>query len=457
MRTTRGRSGASRPGDSIVTRPELVLSGRTWIGAKIQPVDIGIGPEGRIVRVARAIEGGPRHDVGDDLILPAATDLHVHFRDPGGSPDLESFESGSVGAALGGIGLFGEMPNTIPPVTDLERLEAKEARARGRLAVDGLLYAAATTPAQVRALARRAGGFKIYLSPTTGIETPTGTPALRELLTEIARTGLPVAVHAEDPARFRPSPDHPPATTAEWAAARPTEAERSAVEEVLAAAPSGLRLHIAHVTSPAVAERIAALGHSFEATPHHLLLAAGGTNDARFKVNPPLRSEPERAGLFRWFCEGRVPVLASDHAPHSRDDKARPFALAPSGMPGVETLLPLLLERVRAGDLSIPVLLAAAMDRPARWLGVPMGRVAVGHRANLLVVDFRERRPVAASTLHAPCGWTAYENWEAIFPKEHYRDGAAIVRGGEYVGDRGGRIVRPEFAPAERSDPVRGP
>jgi dihydroorotase len=154
------------------------------------------------------------------------------------------------------------------------------------------------------------------------------------------------------------------------------------------------------------------------------------------------------------FQRGLVPILASDHAPQSAELKARPFFEAPSGMPGAETMLPLFLSRVRDAGLDLPVLLRAAADRPARLLGLPQGRIAVGHRANLLVVDFRQRTEIRARSLHAPCGWTAFEGWPAIFPREHYLDGRLIVKDGEYVGGREGRVIRPEFA---SGDPASSP
>jgi dihydroorotase len=154
------------------------------------------------------------------------------------------------------------------------------------------------------------------------------------------------------------------------------------------------------------------------------------------------------------FQRGLVPILASDHAPQSSELKARPFMDAPSGMPNAETMLPLFLARVRDAELDLPVLVRAAADRPARLLGLPQGRIAVGHRANLLVVDFRRRTELRARSLHAPCGWTAFEGWPAIFPREHYLDGKLIVRDGEYVGAHEGRLLRPEFAPGESPSPA---
>jgi dihydroorotase len=423
--------------------PASILAGRAWVRGKLQPVEIAIGSDGRILSVGKVRTGAPRRDVGDAVIVPAATDLHVHLRDPGGSEDVENLATGTVGAAVGGVGLVGEMPNTRPAVTNVETLREKAARVRGRAAVDVLLYASPLDPRALDGLARSAGGFKLYLSPTTGIDRPVRADELDELLLRLERTQLPVSVHAEDPRLF--PPESRPRTPVEWNIARPDRAEEAAVD-ALARGPDGLRLHVAHVTTPRSAVRAQEHGLSFEATPHHLLLSERSGGDARFKVNPPLRSEADRASLWRSFCRGEIPILASDHAPHAASDKALPFDRAPSGVPGVETMLPLLLAQVRAGALTLDVLLRAACDRPARWLGQPIGRLAPGHRAHLLVIDFRERRTVVARQLHSPCGWTPFEGREAIFPREHYRDGVRIVTDGEYVGRSDGTTVRPEYA-----------
>jgi len=421
-----------------------ILAGRAWIGGRLQPAEIGIDDSGRIRAIARSLRGAHRRDVGDSVILPAATDLHVHFREPGGPGEVEDLASGTLQAALGGVGLVGDMPNHPHPITDVERLEAKASLIPGRAAVDVLLYASAVGAARLDRLAHHAGAFKLYLSPTTGISEVPDAAATARLLSELAQLDLPVTVHAEDPAEFsdRESLRNP----ADWDHARPGRAELAAIDRVLTA-PSRLRLHVAHVSTIEGAARLSAAGVSFETTPQHLLLSERSGTSPRFKVNPPLRTEAERRALWDAFARAQVPVLASDHAPHSAEAKSLPFALAPSGMPGVETMLPLLLDRVRTQALELPTLMAAACDRPARWLGQPIGRIAVGHRAHLLVVDFRTRRRLSARTLHAPCGWTAFEGWEAVFPIEHYRDGERIVEAGEFVGPRTGTVVRPEYAP----------
>jgi dihydroorotase len=440
-------SPVRRPPDhEDVTPPEPVgwiLAGRAFVRGRLQPVEIAVSDTGRIVSVGKVRSGGPRHDVGEAVILPSATDLHVHFRDPSPTAEAESMATGTMQAALGGVAVVGDMPNTDPPVNGVEALREKESRVAGRAAVDVLLYASPLGARNLETLARRAGAFKIYLSPTTNIPTPEPLAEVASLLQRLEPLGLPVSVHAEDPHRFAAVPQVLDAV--QWDGSRPPEAERAAVA-ALTRSPPGLRLNIAHATTAETVTLARSSGLSCEATPHHLLLSDRSPGGTRVKVNPPLRSEAQRRALWEAFARGEVPFLASDHAPHSLDAKDRPFPDAPSGMPGVETMLPLLLARVKAQELELSTLLAAACDRPARWLGQPQGRIAAGHRANLLVVDFRTSRRLTGSGLHAPCGWTAFEGWDGIFPREHYLDGHPIVMDGTFRDDHRGRVVRPEYA-----------
>ena len=276
------------------------------------------------------------------------------------------------------------------------------------------------------------------------MDEPPSVPATNELLRRVAATGSAVTVHAEDPTAFDETRGVADAPT--WDAARPAQAEERAFR-LLGDAPPSLRIHLAHVTTIQGLGLVRERGWSCEATAHHLLLSSNLAPDPRWKVNPPLRSRDEGHRLWERFANGEVTSLASDHAPHSFEAKRGPWASAPSGMPGVETSLPLMLARVRDGDLDLGALVASACDHPARWMGLPMGRLAPGHRGHLIVVDFKRLTRVQSSQLHAPCGWTAFEGHPAVFPVEHYHDGERILEDGEYIGRLTGRVVRPEYAP----------
>jgi dihydroorotase len=451
-----GRRDGSADGSSgsISGGFERVVAGRAWVRGKLQNVEIGIDDDGRIRRVAKDLRAsGDRLDLGELVVLPAATDLHAHFRDPGGAEAAESFVTGTEGAAIGGTGTVVDMPNTVPPVTDRERWEAKASWTRGRLAVDIVLFGSAASPRAIRSLAPVAGGLKLYLSPTTDVEDAFDPSEFPAILEAAAATGLGLSVHAEWPGRFRSLPG-PPASSEDWNRMRPPASETEAVERLLRG-PESLRLHVAHLTLASTADRVAAAHVSGEATPHHLLLSARSGDDGFRKTNPPLRSEADRAALWAKFVAGEIPVLASDHAPHFANSKSLPFEKAPSGMPEVETMLPMFLDLARSGAVPLPVVLATAMERPSRWLGLPVGRIAVGHRAHLIAVDFRKRSRIEGRRLRSPAGWSPFEGRYGIFPRFHLHDGQTIVEEGEYVGRSAGRVVRPEYAPSPASLSVR--
>jgi dihydroorotase len=421
-------------------RPERIFAGRLYRRGKLVPGEIGVDEEGMIVRVGKDLRGGRRIDFGDRVLLPSALDLHVHFRDPGPPNAPENLEAGTRQAALGGIAAVVDMPNTEPPLSTVLRLEEKLDRIRTRAFVDVLPYALVGDVERVAALSRVASGFKMYLSPTTGVPTPLSEEEGRRALEEVAATHLPLHIHAEDPQAFQ-TPRHLE-SLADWDQARPVQSEVRALEGILPG-PGNLRLHVAHVTTVEALEAVRAAGASAEATPHHLLLSTAHDRGAWGKVNPPLRSEENRRRLWEAFRQGQIPILASDHAPHAPEEKERPFAEAPSGVPGVETMVPIFLALARRGEIPLAQIVSCVSRRPALFLGLPLGALEEGREASFQVVDFRDRASVQARRLHAPCGWTPFEGYEAIFPQHHYMRGEPLVDDGEFVGASRGRPRRP--------------
>ncbi len=221
------------PPDPDARATALILAGRAWVRGRLEPVEIAIGEDGRIQSVGKLRRGAPRHDVGESVILPAATDLHVHFREPGGPGEVENLATGTLQAALGGVTLVGDMPNNPHAITDPERLEEKARLVPGRAAIDVLLYASPFGAASPEQLARYAGAFKLYLSPTTGITEVPGPEETTALLRRLAELDLPLSVHAEDPAGFVRG--EPPRDPAAWDAVRPPSAERAAIERLVTA------------------------------------------------------------------------------------------------------------------------------------------------------------------------------------------------------------------------------
>jgi len=411
----------------------LVLEGRVFFRGRLQSLALGID-DGRIVAVRKVLEGDEVHRYGDALILPGCVDLHVHFREPGFT-HKEDFASGTRSAALGGVTTIMDMPNTDPPVTTRQALEAKASMVRGRSAIDYGLYAAPRSAGSVARLAD-ATAFKVYMAETTG-GLRIDAEVLPEVLEAAGELGKVVAVHAEDEGAFRPEKE---VNLISHDRARPKEAEVRAVQRLRRIRGPG-PLHVAHVTCVEAIEAVPA-GVTTETTPHHLLLDHRHDLGAFGKVNPPLRGPEDRDALWRAFVDGRIDAVASDHAPHTEDEKREgPFDAAPAGVPGVATSFPLLLRKVKAGDLSLERLVATMATRPAAILGVEKGAIAVGRDADLIVVDPRRTERVTSRRLRYKCGWTPFEGLDGCFPQAVYVRGEAIVEDGELAAEGFGRPI----------------
>jgi len=223
-----------------------------------------------------------------------------------------------------------------------------------------------------------------------------------------------------------------------------SEAEAAAIRVLGDAARSATataRIHVAHISSMAAVRALEDTPFTSEATPHHLLLDREKPLAGRGKVNPPLRSAAERTELWKAFVDGRITTIASDHAPHTIEEKDLPFEEAPAGLPGVETMVPLLLRAVRRGELSLERLVDAAATRPAGLLRLEVGAIEVGHVANLMVVDPRALSVIRAKDLHSKCGWTPFEGFEGIFPEATYVHGELAAEARELVGEHHGRAI----------------
>lgn len=411
-----------------------VISGRVFFRGQLEPLSIGIDEKGQIAAIKKVLRGDEAIDHGDALILPGCVDLHVHMRDPG-LRRKEDFPSGTRSAAIGGVTTVADMPNTVPAVTTNTALEAKAAGLRGRAAVDYALYAAPQSAAAVPRLAH-AVAFKVYMAESTGNLEVT-VPRMEEILRAAEAQSKLVVVHAEDPGKFtkqkaRDLRGHD--------AARPKIAEEAAVV-TLARLRGEARVHVAHVTCVEALDKVPATA-TCEVTPHHLFLDSSKPLGASGKVNPPLRSPADRDALWDAFRNGRIDAVASDHAPHTLDEKSVAFEEAPAGLPGVATAFPLLMRRIRAGELDLPRLVSAMATRPAEILGIAKGTIEVGRDADLVVVDPRHIEAVTEKRVRYKCGWTPFEGMEACFPRAVYLRGETIVEDGEAVSEGQGRLIR---------------
>ncbi|HXW98967.1 MAG TPA: dihydroorotase [Methanomicrobiales archaeon] len=392
-------------------------------------------PEGRIVdiSVSRGLVAhagaGDRADETIDcaglLVLPGAVDMHVHMRGGARQGEKEDWGTGSRAAIAGGVTLVVDQPNTDPPLTTVEAFRSRVKEAERDSLCHFAVNAGGVPHAPLQELwAAGAMAFgEIFLVPSTG-STGVRPADMSRLLAEIHALGAPATIHAEEVFGGEDTdlPSH--------GRNRPPAGEVRAVDTAKAMAPRGMRLHFCHL-STADAVR-AALPHSTEATPHHLLLSQEdfGVDDPRGKVNPPLRSAADRANLFSSWAG--IQVLASDHAPHTVREKSGDFADAPSGIPGVETMIPLFIPKVLSGEIGLASLIAKTSMNPCSVLGIPAPGFTTGSRADFAIFG-NEVTTVHARDLHSRCGWTPFEGREAVFPSTVVLAGARVFDEGDFT------------------------
>jgi dihydroorotase len=436
---------------------DLIIKGGTVATPNgVAPADVAVtgGCIAAISAPGRTPGGAEAAEVFDAAglhVLPGAIDTQVHFREPG-SEHKEDLASGTAAAALGGIVAVFEMPNTAPSTLSAADLDDKLARARGRAWVDHAFFmgAAAENAAELGTLELLPGccGVKIFMGASTGSLLIEDDETLFEVLKHGRRR---VAVHAEDEARMRERvgiarEGGDPRFHPEW---RDVETARRATERLLRLARrAGRRVHVLHVTTAEEMPLLAAHKDiaTVEVTPQHLTLSAPDCYErlgTLAQMNPPIREARHREALWRAIADGVVDVIGSDHAPHTREEKAKPYPGSPSGMPGVQTLLPLLLDHMNAGRLSLARLIDLTSAGPARIYGIARkGRIAVGFDADFSIVDLKARREIAADWLAAKCGWSPFEGQRVTgWPMATVVRGRVVMREAELQGDPVGAPV----------------
>ena len=385
-------------------------------------------------------------------VLPGVIDTQVHFREPG-LEHKEDLETGTRGAALGGVtGIF-EMPNTNPTTSDGAALADKLRRARGRAWCDHAFYVGATGD-NAGLLARIEGlpgccGVKIFMGASTG-SLLVADDAHIEIVLRAGRRR--VAIHAEDEPRMQErraliKAGGGPAQHPVW---RDEESALRATTRALALArKTGRPVHILHVTSAAEMPLLAQHKDiaSVEVTPQHLTLAAPECYErlgTLAQMNPPVRDARHREALWRGLADGIVDVIGSDHAPHTREEKAKPYPASPSGMTGVQTLVPIMLDHVAAGRLSLERFVDLTSAGPQRLFNIAgKGRIALGYDADFTIVDLAHRRRIENSWIASRAGWTPFDGMTVTgWPR------ATIIRG---------RIVMhdDELQDAPAGEPIR--
>ena len=435
------------------TAADLILKGGTVVnhdGVGLRDVAIR---DGRIAGIGSfaASRGGETIDCRGLHILPGVIDTQVHLREPG-AEHKEDLATGGRAAVMGGVTTVFEMPNTRPLTVTAEALADKVRRASNRMYCDFAFFIGGTreNTAELPELERLPGcaGVKVFMGSSTGSLLVEDDDGVRAILRAIRRRA---SFHSEDEPRLRERRhlrvEGDPGTHPLW---RDEDVALTCTTRLVRLArETGKRVHVLHITT---AQEMAFLqAHkdvaSVEATPHHLTLVAPDCYQrlgTLAQMNPPVRDAAHRAALWHGLAQGVVDVLGSDHAPHTREEKAKPYPASPSGMTGVQTLVPLMLDHVHAGRLSLARLVDLTSAGPARLFGIARkGRIAAGFDADLTVVDLGCRQTITHDWIASRAGWTPYHGMQVTgWPVGTVVRGAKVMWQGEIVAPAKGEAVR---------------
>lgn len=423
---------------------DLLLAGATVVnqdGAVIR--DIGVR-EGRIAAIGALSPGSAREvwQCAGLHILPGVIDTQVHFREPG-MTHKEDLESGSRSAVMGGVTAVFEMPNTDPLTIDDHAFADKIGRAIGRMHCDFAFFIGGTADnwSRVAEYEQLPGcaGIKVFMGSSTGKLLIPDDNGLRAILENIRRRA---SFHAEDEPRLNERKllrvENDPRSHPVW---RDSVAALLATTRLVTLArEAGKRVHVLHVST---AEEIDFLGQhkdvaTVEVTPHHLTLVAPECYErlgTRAQMNPPVRDARHRDAIWRGIADGTVDILGSDHAPHTLEEKSKTYPASPSGMTGVQTLVPIMLDHVNAGRLSLARFVDLSSHGPARVFGIAnKGRIAVGYDADFTVVDLKRRETITNQWVASKAGWTPYDGMTVTgWPVGTILRGRIVMRDGQLL------------------------
>jgi len=432
---------------------DLILKGGSVVnqdGEGTRDIAIAGGTIAAIGDLSRA-SAGRFVDCRGLHLLPGVIDSQVHFREPG-LDHKEDMETGSRAAVMGGVTAVFEMPNTDPPTVSAAALADKVKRATSRMHCDFAFWVGGThgNVADLPDLERLPGaaGIKVFMGSSTGslmVEDDAGVAAI------LRRTRRRAAFHCEDEAllaeRRGLRVEGDPSSHPVWRS--PEVALRSTRRLLRIAREAGARIHVLHIST---AEEMRFLvDHkdvaSAEVTPHHLTLAAPDcyTRLGTYaQMNPPVRDAAHRAGIWWGVEQGVADIIGSDHAPHTRAEKDRTYPNSPSGMTGVQTLVPLMLDHVNAGRMTLARFVDMTSAGPARLFGiVRKGRLAAGYDADVTIVDLKRRRTITNDWIASKCGWTPYDGLAVTgWPVGTIVRGQKVMWEGEIVAPATGQAVR---------------
>jgi len=426
-------------------------------------VEAGLAVDhGRIVRIAKETNLPPasaRLNMKGCLVLPGLIDSHVHLRDEQ-LAYREDFITGTAAAAAGGVTTVIDMPNNRPVTMSVEALRERMQLAEKRVLVNVAFNSAFPNRTEEinRIVREGAVGFKLYLLQQIGGINIEDDNALQGAFRRVAETKVPIAVHAEDRATLveaeKSMRDAGRNDAEAFVEAHPVDAEVKAIQRVARLANySGAHVHICHVSSAAGLDTVlkakkVSLSITCEVTPHHLFLTS---HDVKRHGNlalmlPPLRTKTDAEALWKALKKGLIDTVASDHAPHSIEEKsAHSIWDVKPGIAGLETMLPLMLNEVNRGRLAVNELVRLMSEKPAEIFHLrDRGSLSEGCMADILLVDLNREHKIDSSRFHSKAKFSSFDGWKVKGkPVKTFINGLLVMDEGEIVAKPGtGRIIR---------------
>jgi dihydroorotase len=418
----------------------IIKNGSCYINGKLVKTDIGLSGN-KIKKIGRIeLNSSKVFDATDKLVLPGVIDTQVHFREPG-STDREDLESGSRAAVLGGITSVFEMPNTNPPTSNLLEFEKKLNLAKDRMHCNYAFYFGAT-PDNVNQLSKLKNlkgccGVKLFAGSSTGKLLVAKEEDIEKVISSSDRV---VSIHSEDEEilnirkKFIKEGNvhsHP-----EW---RNNECAMSSTRRVVKIAERyNKQIHVLHVTTKEEVDFLAMhkKNITFEITPQHLTLYAPDCYDklgSFAQMNPPIRKKEHYDRLWTAVKNSIVDVLGSDHAPHSKEDKSKKYPASPSGMPGVQTILPIMLNHINNKKLSLEQLIKLMCENPCKIFGIQnKGYIKEEFDADLTIVDMSKEQTIKNEMMATKCGWTPFHDMTVKgFPVATIINGKVVMSNGK--------------------------
>ena len=420
----------------------IIKNGSCYIDGKLTKTDIGLSGN-KIKKIGKIeLNSAKVYDATDKVVLPGIIDTQVHFREPG-STDAEDLESGSRAAVLGGVTSLFEMPNTNPPTSNLVEFDKKLQAAKNRMHSNYAFYFGAT-PDNTDQLAKLKDvegccGVKLFAGSSTGNLLVDKEADIEKVISSSDRI---VSIHSEDEdiiklrKKFIKKGDvhsHP-----EW---RNVECAMSSTRRVVKIAERyNKKIHVLHITTKEEVDFLAMhkKNVTFETTPQHLTLYAPDCYEklgSYAQMNPPLRTKEHYDRLWVAIKNNVVDVLGSDHAPHLKENKDKEYPNSPSGMPGVQTIFPVMLNHVNDGKLTLQQLINLMCENPCKIFGIKnKGFIKEGYDADLTIADMNKEVIIKNEMIASKCGWTPFNNYKVRgFPVGTIVNGNLVMSDGKVI------------------------